>query len=127
VLGQIGPPAAAALPRLRKLLADNYEWNRVHAAAAIWDIGGESEAPVVLDTLLQAWQKNPATGNHVAACLKRMGSAAVPALPQIRAELARPERGVGSEVSTTTRNCCGSSPRCCLSIEVSGPDALCGR
>lgn len=93
VLGQIGPPAAAALPRLRELLADNYEWNRVHAAAAIWDVGGEPETPVVLDTLLQAWRENSATGNHVVACLKRMGAAAAPALPQIRAELARPERG----------------------------------
>lgn len=93
VLGQIGPPAAAALPRLRELLADNYEWNRVHAAAAIWDVGGEPETPVVLDALLRAWRKNSATGNHVAACLKRMGPAAAPALPQIRAELARPERG----------------------------------
>jgi hypothetical protein len=47
----------------------------------------------VLDTLLRAWQENPATGNHVAACLKRMGRAAGPALPQIRAEFARPQRG----------------------------------
>jgi HEAT repeat protein len=93
VLGQIGPPAAAALPRLRELLADGYEWNRVYAAAAIWDIDGEPEAPVVLSTLLQAWWENPATGNHVSACLKRMGSAAAPALPHIRAEFARPGRG----------------------------------
>ncbi|MFD1323267.1 hypothetical protein [Micromonospora sonneratiae] len=93
VLGQIGPPAAAALPRLRELLTDSYEWNRVHAAAAIWNIDGEPETPVVLSTLLQAWRQNPATGNHVAACLKRMGSAAAPALPHIRAELGRPTRG----------------------------------
>ncbi|MFD0974377.1 hypothetical protein [Plantactinospora endophytica] len=93
VLGQIGSPAATALPRLRELLTDRYEWNRVYAAAAIWDIAGELEAPVVLNTLLQAWQRNPATGNRVAACLKRMGSAAAPALPHIRAEFARAERG----------------------------------
>lgn len=93
VLGQIGSPAAAALPRLRELLADTYEWNRVHAAAAIWDIGPEPQAQVILDTLLQAWQDNPSTGNHVAACLKRMGPAAAPALPRIHAELARPQRG----------------------------------
>lgn len=93
VLGKIGPPASAALPRLHARLTDNYDWNRVHAATAIWDIGGEAQAPVVLDTLLQAWQQNSATGNHVAACLKRMGSAATPALPKIRAEIARPERG----------------------------------
>lgn len=93
VLGQIGPPAAAALPRLRERLSDSYDWNRVHVAAAIWDIGGGPEASVVLDTLLRAWQNNSATGNHVVACLMRMGSAAAPALPQIRAELGRPERG----------------------------------
>lgn len=91
VLGEIGQPAAEALPRLRELLTADYEWTRVHAAAAIWDISGEPEA--VLETLLQAWKSNPSTGNHVAACLKRMGPAAAPALPQIRAELARPERG----------------------------------
>ncbi|GLW34133.1 hypothetical protein Areg01_70700 [Actinoplanes regularis] len=93
VLGQIGPAAAVALPRLRTLLAADYEWNRVHAAAAIWDIAGEPEAPVVLDTLLQAWQENSVTGNHVAACLKRMGPAAAPALPRILAELGRLETG----------------------------------
>jgi hypothetical protein len=83
----------------------------VHAATAIWDIAGGPEAPrgpeapvvpqaphgpeaaVVLEVLLQAWQANPYTGNAVAACLRRMGSAAAPALPRIRAELARPERG----------------------------------
>ncbi|GLY02366.1 hypothetical protein [Actinoplanes sp. NBRC 101535] len=93
VLGRIGPPAAAALPRLRELLTADYDWNRVHAAAAVWDVAGEPEAPAVLDVLLHAWRNNSATGNHVAACLKRMGAAAAPAVPQIRAELARPERG----------------------------------
>ncbi|KUL28014.1 HEAT repeat domain-containing protein [Actinoplanes awajinensis] len=93
VLGQIGPPAAVALPRLRNLVADEYEWTRVHAAAAIQDIAGEPEAAMVLDTLLAAWRENPATGNVVASCLKRMGTSAAPAFPQVRAELDRPERG----------------------------------
>lgn len=92
VLGRIGPPAQAALPRLRELVASNSPWTSVHAAAAVWNIGGQPEAPAVLDALLQAWQKKSATGNHVAACLTRMGPAAAPAAPQIRAELARPER-----------------------------------
>ena len=93
MLGQIGPPATSGLPRLRQLFADNYEWTRVHAAAAIWDIGGEPEAPAILDALLPAWQRNSATANHVAGCLNRMGPDAAPALPQLHAELAHPERG----------------------------------
>lgn len=91
--GEIGPPAAAALPRLRELLAHNYEWVRVHCAAAIWETSGQADAPTVLDVLLQAWAQNPATANHVVACLDRMGPAAQPALPQLRAQLALPQRG----------------------------------
>ncbi|WP_393063386.1 HEAT repeat domain-containing protein [Streptomyces sp. LN549] len=91
-LGRIGPPAQTALPRLRELLGAGYEWTRVHAAAALWDIGGEAEAGVVVQTLLAAWEKNDATGNHVLACLDRMGPAAAPALPRIQAELALPQR-----------------------------------
>lgn len=92
-LGRIGPPARTALPRLRDLLDDGYEWTRIHAAAALWDIGGEAESDVVMQTLLAAWEKNDATGNHVLACLDRMGQAAAPALPRIQAELALPRRG----------------------------------
>jgi HEAT repeat protein len=92
VLGRIGPPAKAVLPRLRKMLDAGYEWTRVHAAAALWDIGGEDEADAVVQTLLVAWAENDATSKHVLACLNRMGPAAVPALPRIRAELARPRR-----------------------------------
>lgn len=93
ILGEIGPPAAVALPRLHERLTDSYEWVRVHCAAAIWDIGGETQAATVLDILLQAWQQNPATANHVVTCLNSMAPAAEPALPQLIAELARPERG----------------------------------
>lgn len=92
-LGRIGPPAQTAVPRLRELLDAGYEWTRVHAAAALWDIGGEAEADVVVQTLLAAWEKNGATGNHALACLARMGPAAAPALPRIQAELALPQRG----------------------------------
>ncbi|MFD4693243.1 HEAT repeat domain-containing protein [Streptomyces sp. NPDC058463] len=92
VLARIGPRAATVLPRLRKMLTANYEWTRVHAAAALWDIGGEAEASIVVETLLAAWDENDATANHVLACLNRMGPAAAPALPRIRGELALPRR-----------------------------------
>ncbi|MGW7426976.1 HEAT repeat domain-containing protein [Streptomyces sp. NPDC054813] len=93
LLGEIGPPASAALPRLRDLLTHDYEWVRVHCAAALWEIGGEAEAPAVLDALLQAMAKNSATANHVVTCLDRMGALAVPALPLLREQLALPRRG----------------------------------
>ncbi|WP_344594885.1 HEAT repeat domain-containing protein [Actinomadura vinacea] len=87
VLADIGPPAQEALPHLRDLLTHSYEWVRVPCATALWEIGGDAEAPAVLDTLLQAWGQNPSTANHVVACLDRMGPAARPALPQLRSEL----------------------------------------
>ncbi|MER7756857.1 HEAT repeat domain-containing protein [Kitasatospora sp. NPDC097643] len=91
-LGRIGAPAAAALPHLRQMLRAGNEWTRVHAAAAIHDIGGPAEAAVVLPVLLEAWEKNDATANHVLKCLRRMGPAAAPAFPRIRAELALARR-----------------------------------
>ncbi|WP_445530015.1 HEAT repeat domain-containing protein [Streptomyces cyslabdanicus] len=93
LLGEMGPPASAALPRLRDLLTHDYEWVRVHCAAALWEIGGEAEAPAVLDALLEAMAQNPATANHVVACLDRMGPLAAPALPLLREQLALPRRG----------------------------------
>ncbi|WP_224277526.1 HEAT repeat domain-containing protein [Streptomyces sp. LS1784] len=87
VLGRIGGPAAAALPRLRQLSEAGHVWTRVHAAAAIYDIGGPAEAEAVLPVLLEAWEQNDSTANHVVDCLQRMGPAAAPALPRIHAEL----------------------------------------
>ncbi|WP_211253410.1 HEAT repeat domain-containing protein, partial [Glycomyces tenuis] len=92
VLAEIGPAAASSLPRLRTLLSHRYEWVRVHAAAAMWAIGGENETDVVLDVLCRAWEQNLATGNHVTECLDRMGTAAGPAVPMVRAELALARR-----------------------------------
>ncbi|MFE1521366.1 HEAT repeat domain-containing protein [[Kitasatospora] papulosa] len=86
-LGRIGPAAAPTLPRLRKMLTAGYEWTRVHAAAALWDIGGDAEASIVVETLLAAWTENDSTSNHVLACLKRMGPAARSSLPRLREEL----------------------------------------
>jgi HEAT repeat protein len=95
VLAEIGPPAWAAVPRLRDCLTHGYEWVRVPCAAALWKIGGESEAPAVLVILLQALPQHPATANAVVACLDSMGALAAPALPLLREQLARPQRGNG--------------------------------
>ncbi|MET8700924.1 HEAT repeat domain-containing protein [Kitasatospora sp. NPDC004723] len=96
VLGAIGPAAAAALPRLRELLDHTYEWVRVQGAAALWEIGGEPEAPAVLGALLPAWERNPYTARRVVPCLERMGPAATPAAPLLRAHLELTERVDGS-------------------------------
>ncbi|WP_344452115.1 hypothetical protein [Actinocorallia aurantiaca] len=88
-LGRIGTPAAPAIPLLRTMLTASYDWTRIHAAAAIWDITAD---PTVLSILLTAWDENPATAVFVLACLTRMGPAAAPALPRLREELARPHR-----------------------------------
>ncbi|MFD0279776.1 HEAT repeat domain-containing protein [Kitasatospora sp. NPDC127111] len=96
VLGRIGAPAAAALPRLRQILRAGHDGTRLHAAAAIFDIGGPAEAGIVLPVLLEVWDNNDSTAHHVLECLRRMGPAAAPALPRIRAELARARRSGGS-------------------------------
>ncbi|MEV6250562.1 hypothetical protein AB0M38_30890 [Streptomyces sp. NPDC051742] len=108
VAGRIGPPAARVLPWLRQTLAGQVEentrneqngsavlndsWTLVHAAAALWDIGGDSEADAVVQALRDAWKDNEATAPTVVACLDRMGPAARPALPQIQAALAQSHR-----------------------------------
>ncbi|MFH8739115.1 MULTISPECIES: hypothetical protein [unclassified Streptomyces] len=91
-LGRIGSPARAVLPHLREMMIAGYEWTRVHAAAALWDIAGEAEVEPVVQTLLTAWEANDATSNHVLVCLNRMGPAVAPALPRIQEELARSRR-----------------------------------
>ncbi|MFF7249982.1 HEAT repeat domain-containing protein [Embleya sp. NPDC008237] len=93
LLGRIGPPAPPVLvTHLREALTDNYEWQRVHAATALWDLFGEPETQTVLDTLLRAWEENSSTANHIVACLDRMGAAAEPAMPTLRAALALAHR-----------------------------------
>ncbi|MFF4381710.1 HEAT repeat domain-containing protein [Kitasatospora sp. NPDC001547] len=94
-LGRIGGPAAPALPRLRQLSEAGHVRTRVHAAAAIHDIGGPAEAAAVLAVLLEAWEENDSTAGPVMDCLQRMGPAAAPALPRIHAELALARRSGG--------------------------------
>ncbi|MCX4554324.1 MULTISPECIES: hypothetical protein [unclassified Streptomyces] len=91
-LGRVGPPAAIALPRLKEMLTAGYEWTRLHAAIAVWDIAGEAEADTVIRTLLEVWEENEATAHHIVTFLDRMGPAAAPALPRLQAELARARR-----------------------------------
>ncbi|MFC9941773.1 HEAT repeat domain-containing protein [Streptomyces pratensis] len=109
VAGRIGPGAAAVLPSLRRILSERVEqnarneqngsavlndsWTLVHVASALWDIGGTSEAGIVVPALLAAWKDNGSTARDVVACLDRMGTAARPALPQIQAALEQPHRG----------------------------------
>ncbi|MFF2119122.1 HEAT repeat domain-containing protein [Kitasatospora sp. NPDC058184] len=95
VLGRMGGSAAAALPRLRQLSETGHIGIRVHAAAAIHDIGGPAEAAAVLPVLLEAWEANDSTTGPVVDCLQRMGPAAAPALPRIHAELALARRSSG--------------------------------
>ncbi|MFF4923948.1 HEAT repeat domain-containing protein [Kitasatospora sp. NPDC001261] len=95
VLGRMGRSAAAALPRLRQLSETGHVGIRVHAAAAIHDIGGPAEAAAVLPVLLEAWEENDSTAGPVVDCLQRMGPAAAPALPRIHAELALARRSGG--------------------------------
>ncbi|MFE7216033.1 hypothetical protein ACFY0A_41830 [Streptomyces sp. NPDC001698] len=105
VLGRIGPEAKAVLQRLRQMLDAGYEWTRVFAAAALWDIEGEAEAGVVVPTLLTAWKESDATSNHVLACLNRMGPAAAPTLPRLRGNSHCPAAAVTSKASPVTRSC----------------------
>lgn len=94
LLGRIGAPIPPRVEAtLRDMLSDKYEWQRVHAAAALWDVYGTPETQTVLDTLMEAWKQNPATANHSVACLDRMGAAAEPAVPALRAALSLPGRG----------------------------------
>ena len=93
VLGELGPAAADLVPHLRKLLADKYEWKRVHAAEALWQVAGEPAAQIVLEVLLQAWVQNQMTASFVVTVLDRMGPAAALALPQLHAEIAKTRRG----------------------------------
>ncbi|MET8542329.1 HEAT repeat domain-containing protein [Kitasatospora sp. NPDC004799] len=92
LLGRIGGPAAAALPRLRQLTEAAHPWTRALAATAIHAIAGPTEAEAVLPVLLAAWDENDSTADLVVACLQRLGPAAAPALPRIHAELARTRR-----------------------------------
>lgn len=89
-LGELGPAAAAAAPRLRELLADPAVWMRVDAAVALWRVSGD--AGPVLPVLRSAWSENVHTRAVVAGCLAELGRAAAGAVPLLRDELAAVRR-----------------------------------
>ncbi|MFF0075655.1 HEAT repeat domain-containing protein [Streptomyces sp. NPDC005494] len=111
VLGRIGPPAAPALPRLKAMLSAHYDWARLHAAVAVWDIAGAAESDAVIRTLMEVWQGNDATAFHVVTCLERMGPAAAPALPLLRAEAARARRSRGVDLDDELHRTCRTLER----------------
>lgn len=81
------------------MLADGEVWVRVDGATALWHITADADAGAVLPVLTAAWTENPHTRATTAGCLTAMGSAAVPALPLVHAELAATRRhnaGFGS-------------------------------
>jgi HEAT repeat protein len=97
VLAEIGPAAAPALPGLRRRLSDPYHWTKVSAARAVWAIGGETEAPAVIDALVRAAAEEPVTIKHAVECFARMAAVGSPALARLRAELDDPAAGPHDE------------------------------
>ncbi|NEA58907.1 PBS lyase [Streptomyces sp. SID13666] len=89
-LGELGPAAAGAAPRLRELLADPAVWMRVDAAVALWRVSGD--AGPVLPVLRSAWAENVHTRTVIAGCLAGIGPAAAGAAPLLRDELAAVRR-----------------------------------
>jgi hypothetical protein len=88
ILGSLGPAGAPLAPRLRELTAD--DGADAPAAIALWKVTGDAEA--VLPVMLSAWTAVPRSRPATAACLVELGSAAAPALPLIREELASVRR-----------------------------------
>ncbi|MER5266334.1 hypothetical protein ABTZ99_30010 [Actinosynnema sp. NPDC002837] len=78
--GLIGPPAAALLPRLRELLADEHDTHS--AALAIRRVTGEAQP--LLDAVRQrlAWV---GPGGWLVESLRELGADAAPLLPGLRA------------------------------------------
>ncbi|MGW3511883.1 hypothetical protein [Streptomyces sp. NPDC000994] len=105
VLGRIGSEAKAVLPRLRQMLDAGYKWTRVFAAAALWDIGDEAEAGVVVPTLLTTWEENDATSNHVLACLNGWDRPPHRPCPASGRNSHCPAAAVASKASPATRSC----------------------
>jgi hypothetical protein len=79
-LGRCGPDAREAIPALRELLDGGCA---VAAAGALWSLEGDAEA--VLPTLRRELVEEPLHARNAAEALGRLGPAARPALPALRA------------------------------------------
>ncbi|WP_329164395.1 hypothetical protein OG709_01280 [Streptomyces sp. NBC_01267] len=69
-VAHLGSAVAAGRPTpLKEMLAVGYEWTRLHAAIAVWDIAGGAEAGSVIRTLLEVWEENEATAHRIVTFL----------------------------------------------------------
>ncbi|MEU3693638.1 PBS lyase [Streptomyces narbonensis] len=93
-LAELGEPAREALPELRRLARDGETHLRVHAAAALWSAGRETEA--VLPVLSLGLTADHWSGRVDALRLiARMGTEAAGLLPELRRLVASPEENGG--------------------------------
>ncbi|WP_173071000.1 PBS lyase [Phytohabitans houttuyneae] len=93
----LGPAAEVLAPRLRKLAKarDANGWTSLHAAWALWRATGDAD--VAVPALTAAWTANVYVREPAARHLAEMGPAAAPAVPLIRAEVARRRRHTASD------------------------------
>jgi HEAT repeat protein len=94
-LGQMGPAAAEAAPRLRELLSAPEPWRRRAAVVALWRITGDTQ--VALPALQGLWQENSRMRPDIALCFGQMGAAAAEVEPLLRQEIATLRRHNASE------------------------------
>ncbi|CAM3145630.1 hypothetical protein [Stackebrandtia soli] len=94
-LGELGQPAGGHVPALSRLLDAGDEWGRARAAASLWSITGDATraVPVLASTLdgLRDGRVLPVMRFAVGR-LARIGSAAAPAVPLVRALVEGDER-----------------------------------
>jgi HEAT repeat protein len=92
-LGAIGPPARAAVPRLREMLKEEDPAVRASAALALWQIDGEAEA--ALPALVAALKDDdPRTRQHAAWALGVVGPGAKAVTPPLKELLLDKEAAV---------------------------------
>lgn len=97
-LGQIGPPAAAAVPDLIRLLNAEDAYTREQATIAVWQITGDKK---YLSLLIREFQDadDAPTIDSLLAEFGELGAGAVPLLPAIRDKLKG--RGVNATLLET--------------------------